>query len=158
MKKDEVKKRMAEIGLDISLKGFGCIADMLEIIDEEGADLKITAAYEITGRKRNDSGARVERAIRHAITRYYQIMGTNCHPDLRRKSGKDMRLHNKEFLARLHKIIYQNTNSEVEEASKRSAKDDAATALAREIIEKILLLAEMDEDMTLKELIKKATA
>lgn len=62
----KVGDALLQLGITPDLKGFNYIIDMVEMIDK-GKVGKVTVAYKIIGKKRNSTGERVERAIRHAI-------------------------------------------------------------------------------------------
>lgn len=68
MDREKVENVLLEMGIPLSVKGFGYIADAMEIFKEKGTRIQITKELYPTIAKKNDSTApRVERAIRHAF-------------------------------------------------------------------------------------------
>ena len=66
-----MRKRCEEIllqlGITPDLLGFTYIADIVDIINSE--DTKMTAIYHAVANKHNSNWQRVERAVRHAISK-----------------------------------------------------------------------------------------
>ena len=60
---------LLKLGIAPDLKGFNYIGDAVELINGESERIKITALYEIIASKRNDTYHKVERAIRHCVSR-----------------------------------------------------------------------------------------
>lgn len=58
---------LLKLGITPDLKGFVYIADAVEIINSE--DVKVTTMYEMVAKRRNTQWTRIERAIRHAISK-----------------------------------------------------------------------------------------
>lgn len=105
MERNDVERKMMDMGFYVGNKGFGYIADMLEIIEADGGCLeKITVAYAIVGKKRKHKWTGVERCIRHEIECYYNR--AKVHPILENRWSIKKRFSNKEFLTRLYRIIY----------------------------------------------------
>ncbi|MGN0133789.1 MAG: sporulation initiation factor Spo0A C-terminal domain-containing protein [Anaerotignum sp.] len=71
---------------------------------------KITATYAIVGKKNKQKWERVERCIRHEIECYYNR--AKVPPILENRWSKRKRFSNKEFLARLYRMIYLGQGGE----------------------------------------------
>lgn len=112
LEKNAVREKMMQLGLPVSYRGFDAMVDMLEYIHREGVTTKITEGYNSVGRSNGGTRNIVERNIRYEIKKYYEIMGEQCHPLLSAGVQKNGTLTNKEFLARLHKIIYEGEMQE----------------------------------------------
>ena len=65
----KLRNTLLSLGITPNLKGFDYIVEMIKVIREEKEKTKITVLYEVVGRKSGASGTRVERAIRHAISK-----------------------------------------------------------------------------------------
>lgn len=59
---------LLKLGITPDIKGFNYIIDLVEMINNDEVT-KITVAYAVAGKKNGDSGSKVERAIRHAISK-----------------------------------------------------------------------------------------
>lgn len=111
MERNDVERKMMNMGFSVGNKGFGYIADMLEIIEADGGCVeKITDAYFIVGEKRKNTWNSVERCIRHEIECYYKR--AKVPRILENRWSKRKRFSNKEFLARLYRIIYLGQGEE----------------------------------------------
>lgn len=66
IKRDAVEDVLLKIGISAGLKGFDYIVDAVEILDRD-KNIKITCLYVDIAKKRETTGSRVERAIRHAL-------------------------------------------------------------------------------------------
>lgn len=93
----KIEDILLELGIMPNLKGFNYITDMVELINRE-EKIKIVAGYWIVAKKYNATGARVERAIRHAISKidtggeqFKNIVGVQC----------EKHMTNSEFLSTL---------------------------------------------------------
>lgn len=105
MERKDVERKMIDMGFYVGNKGFGYIEDVLEIIEADGGYVeKITDTYAIVGKKNKQKWERVERCIRHEIDCYYNH--AKVHPILENSCSIRHRFTNKEFLARLYRIIY----------------------------------------------------
>lgn len=68
MKKENVESVLISMGMPIKLKGFKYITDAVMLLDTpEWENPKWTALYYKIGMMNNDTGSRVERAIRNAF-------------------------------------------------------------------------------------------
>ena len=105
MNRKEIEKKMMDMGFAVANRGFGYIADVLESIHQDGGVvLKMTATYAEIGKKNGVSKCAAERCIRHEIGCYYNQQ--NIHPMLKAKGCIGGRYPNREFLARLYQVIY----------------------------------------------------
>lgn len=120
MNKKEVRKELVKMGFDASLKGIGHMADILEMIDKKGSDFKITATIVAMGEKKRIQRHAIERNIRYLIQRYYEKNRGNCHPHLYNTADTDGQFRTKEFLIRLHEIIYDNASSDIAEIDRKA--------------------------------------
>ena len=105
MDRKEVRDKMMDMGFYASNKGFKYIVEALEAIDKEGIDeIKITVVEAEIAKRNGTTVSAVERAIRHAINRYYErsVMPPHIFTD----GVTGTRLPLKEFLYRLYLMIY----------------------------------------------------
>lgn len=65
----KLRNTLLSLGITPNLKGFDYIVEMIKVIREEKEKTKITFLYDVVGRKSGTSGTRVERAIRHAVSK-----------------------------------------------------------------------------------------
>ena len=98
--KEEQKlvSKLIKVGINMSCKGFNYILDAINIIKNEGNDIKITAVYYMVAEKNGSSYRRVERNIRSAVERVYT--GNNV-PSFLAPDDIGGKLTNGEFLFRL---------------------------------------------------------
>lgn len=64
----KVGDALLQLGITPDLKGFNYIIDMVEMIDKEG-NLKMMYFYEMVAKKNNSTASRVERAVRHCVSK-----------------------------------------------------------------------------------------
>lgn len=68
MNRTKIENVLIDMGIPASIKGFRCIADAVEYIDEHGEEIRVTKElYPDIAKKQRTTAARVERAIRHAL-------------------------------------------------------------------------------------------
>lgn len=68
MNRAKIEDTLLTMGVPAGIKGFNCIADAIEYIDEHGTEIRVTKElYPAIAKKRKTTSPRVERAIRHAF-------------------------------------------------------------------------------------------
>lgn len=68
MNRTKVEDVLFAMGIPANIKGFGYIADVLDVMDEKGCSASITKIiYPEVAKKNHATPSRVERAIRHAF-------------------------------------------------------------------------------------------
>lgn len=105
MNRKEIEQKLMEMNFPAANKGFHYIAEALECIyQDNGQIIKLTATYAEIAKRQQVTPSSVERCIRHEISCYYNQR--NIHPMLENTDGKFIKRTNREFLARLYRIIY----------------------------------------------------
>lgn len=68
MDRNKVEDVLFAMGIPANIKGFGCIADALDVMDEKGCNASITKIiYPGVAKKNYTTPSKVERSIRYAI-------------------------------------------------------------------------------------------
>lgn len=116
----KVGDALLRLGITPDLKGFNYIIDMVDMIDKEG-DIKIVNGYAIVGKKYNAEGSRVERAIRHAISKintsskeFDKYIGANA---VNYEKGN---ITNSAFLYTMHYRLKEDENASREQIERSS--------------------------------------
>lgn len=104
MNKALIESKMARIGLDPSVSGFGYMAELLEAMPAEHTSFM--ELYNVVAAKHGINHYRVERNVRMLIERFYDEH-VNVHPLLcpNMHSG---RLTNSQFMCRLRMLINED--------------------------------------------------
>ena len=99
----EFYEYLKEFGLPTSVKGFKYLTDAIIMYNEPGMDSVTKSLYPKIGKKRNTTGQRVERAIRHAIEIIWSRGNTKMIDELFGYSidSKKGRPTNSEFISRI---------------------------------------------------------
>ena len=102
-KEEIVYEYLKEFGLPTSVKGFKYLTDAIIMYNEPGMDSVTKSLYPKIGKKRNTTGQRVERAIRHAIEIIWSRGNTKMIDELFGYSidSKKGRPTNSEFISRI---------------------------------------------------------
>lgn len=103
----KIVNKMLQMGFHMSNKGFCYILEATEIINNSGEFPKVAGRYglySMVGEVYGTTGSRVERCIRAEVERYYSShIEVPAELVCDEASGK---LPNKEFLARMARILY----------------------------------------------------
>lgn len=110
MNKDVIIDKMVSLGLDPSLSGFTYAVDMLEVLPDTTKVVGcMCPAYGEVAKRHSATSARVERAIRHLVERYYlntSVAHVHYMLGCDAESGK---LCNTSFLYKLRRVIMEDT-------------------------------------------------